>query len=85
LSEPDEYEYWEGEEWAEEESFCAEGYGEDECCSPWLRLGIEYCEFMCPWDLIGGLYESATCAICGKSIERGEILCKVHAREEWNL
>jgi len=83
MSEPDEYEYWEGEDYADEESFCAEGYEEDGECSPWLRLGVEYCEFMCPFNLIRSLYDATTCAICGTSIKRGDILCSKHAKEEW--
>lgn len=35
---------------------CAEGFSEDEWCEPQLRLGVEYCEFRCPFGRIDAVY-----------------------------
>ncbi|RLG82522.1 MAG: hypothetical protein DRO09_00060 [Thermoprotei archaeon] len=72
LEEEEDYEDW----WEEEEDeVCPEGYSLEEDCAPYLRLGIETCELLCPWDRIKQCLESETCWICGDKIKKGQMLC----------
>jgi len=53
------FEEFYAEDYGEEEEpyICAEGFSEDEWCNPELRLGIEYCEFCCPFNRLDAVYE----------------------------
>jgi len=60
LSEEDdeiEWIYMEGYDDDPDEEVCPEGYTEDEWCDPEHRLGIETCEFCCPFGRIDQIYE----------------------------
>jgi len=62
-------------EWEDEEKLCPEGFSEEEDCgAPW-RFGIETCEFLCPFRRLNYLLELESCYYCGKSIEKGTIIC----------
>jgi len=65
----------------EEEMACPDGFTVDEDCGAPSRLGIEMCEFMCPFRRLTGLYELETCYYCDKPIKKGNILCDEHAKE----
>jgi len=59
----------------EEEAACPDGFTDEEDCGAPFRLGIEMCEFMCPFKRLDGLNELTKCYYCGKDIKKGEILC----------
>lgn len=55
------YDNYFGEEWEDEDDtpYCSFGFGGDNPCSDYFgRLGIEECEFECPYDFIRGLSET---------------------------
>ena len=60
----------------EEDTTCCEGFTAEEDCDAPVRIGIEHCEFMCPFHRLDGLYELTECYYCGKPIKKGEIYCK---------
>jgi len=69
------------EESFEEEIACPDGFTEEEDCgAPW-RLGIESCEFLCPFRRLDGLLDLEKCYYCGKDIKKGEIVCSDCDRE----
>ena len=53
LYEDEELLYWYEEWWEEEDELedetCPEGYTWDECCDCVHRLGVESCQFLCPF------------------------------------
>jgi hypothetical protein len=76
--EEDEYgeeDFYVVEEEEEEEETCPEGFTEDEDCGAPFRLGIEFCEFMCPFHRLDGLLDLTVCYYCGAPIRKGDILC----------
>ena len=44
-------------DYEEEEIVCPEGFTWDEWCDPEFRLGIEHCEFSCPFGRLDHVYE----------------------------
>lgn len=55
MSERDEYDF--GDDYSDDDFCCPEGYSEDEWCDPEHRLGIEICEFCCPFRRLDAVYE----------------------------
>lgn len=44
----------------DEIEICVEGYGWDECCGCHLKVGVEHCEFSCPF---GGAGNRGCCTL----------------------
>jgi len=94
MSEPDwdEYDFEEYEEEDEERESCAYGFNpwDGEWCGAEVRLGIEYCEFRCPFRLIDMLSKLEKCWYCNAPIKKGDMLCrncweKYHPEVGWRI